>query len=320
MSSVSYAGSKKHKNKNTKPEVKVEEVVKPETDETKKVDETKAEQTTETPAQTTETPSQNPETTEPVQEPVKELPYVIADENLSNLQLDNPYKPVFDKLTVRERQAAGLPTEIPALNKYREGKVAYLTFDDGPDATNTPAVLDILEAEGVKATFYVVGNQCYAHPQVLKRIFESGHALGNHTYSHDYDVLYPNVYNFLDEIYQTERAMKEIIGVRPFNVRAPGGTYGMFTSAYPPALQAKGLVEHDWNVCIDDSVGIRYYADDFIQKVREQTASGINPAIVLMHSCYGKGETVRALPGIIALLRERGYSFGVMTPMTPQPW
>lgn len=269
------------------------------------------------PAQSTEN-SANTET--PVAPPAPQLPYVLVDDNMGNLQLDNANKPVYDKYTLAERRNLGLNTYMPELTPYRNGKIAYLTFDDGPEDTNTPAILDILKAEGIKATFYVVGNQCYGAPSVLKRIFEEGHAIGNHTYSHDYDVLYPYVDNFLEELGKTERIVKEIVGVRPLIVRAPGGTYGMFTSAYYPALKAAGYVEHDWNVCIDDAVGGHPLAWEFVQKVREQTASGISSAIVLMHSTYGKGETVRALPEIIQLLRDRGYSFGVMTPMTPQPW
>jgi len=247
------------------------------------------------------------------------LPYILADDNLTNLQVKDAFTPVFDKYTIEERRAKGLPTRLPQLTAPA-GRIAYLTFDDGPEGNNTIGALDILKQYGIKATFYVVGQYCYSYPEVLKRIFNEGHAIGNHSYTHEYDVLYPNVWNFMDEMYKTERAMKEILGVRSFNVRAPGGTWGMFTSEYPPVLAEAGLVEHNWNVCIDDSVGITYYADDFINKVRQQTAGLPNTAIVLMHCCYGKGETIRALPGIIELLKERGYSFGVMTPATPKPW
>lgn len=252
--------------------------------------------------------------------PKVELPYVLVNDSMTNLQLDNANKPVFDKYTILERRAQGLPTSFAKLEPYLNGKIAYLTFDDGPEGTHTPAILDILKAEGIKATFYVVGSYCYNYPETLKRMFNEGHAIGNHSYTHDYDVLYPNVDNFLNEMYKTEKAMKEILGYRGLIVRAPGGTYGMFTSAYYPALASVGLVEHDWNVCIDDAVAGNPTAWDFVEKVRSQTASGISSAIVLMHCSYGKAETVRALPHIIKLLRERGYSFGVVTPMTPQPW
>lgn len=249
----------------------------------------------------------------------KDKPYCVAEYDFSNLPSADPNKPVYDLLSVKERQAKGLPTALPELQPYRQGKIAYLTFDDGPEGKNTPAILDILKREGVKATFYVVGSQCYSYPENLLRMFVEGHAIGNHSYSHDYGMLYPNVYSFLEEMYRTEEVCRAILGFRPLIIRAPGGRWGNFTSAYPDALKEAGLVEHGWNVCIDDSVGGHPTAADFVEKVRQQTANGKTSAIILMHCTYGKEETVKALPDIIQLLRERGYSFGVVTPATPQP-
>lgn len=255
----------------------------------------------------------------PKPEDFADKPYVVAKEDLSNLQLDDPTKPVYDLLSIQERRAKGLPTQLPPLQPYRKGKIAYLTFDDGPDDKNTLAVLDILKRENIKGTFYVVGMYCYAYPQNLIRIFKEGHAIGNHSYDHDYDKLYPNVNGFMEEMYRTEKAMREILGFRSMIVRAPGGTWGMFTSAYPPVLKEAGLVEHDWNVSIQDAVSTNPPASKFVEMVRQQTANGKSSAIVLMHCSAGREETVKALPAIIQLLRERGYSFGVVTPMTPQP-
>jgi len=246
--------------------------------------------------------------------------YVVAANDLSNLQLNDPSIPVYDLLSVQERRAKGLPTQLPNLTPYTQGKVAYLTFDDGPDGKNTPAILDVLKQEKVKATFYVLGTMCYEHPKTFVRIFNEGHAIGNHSYSHNYGRLYPNVNGFLEEMFTTERVMREILGFRSFVLRASGGKWGSFTKDYPPALKAAGLVEHDWNVCIDDAVGGHPTAADFVHKVDKQTANGRQSAIVLMHCAYGKEETVKALPQIIQLLRERGYIFGVVTPMTPQPY
>ena len=63
-------------------------------------------------------------------------------------------------------------------------KVAYLTFDDGPVPEVTPAVLDILKQYGAKATFFMVGENAVKHPDLLERIRQEGHAVGNHTYNH----------------------------------------------------------------------------------------------------------------------------------------
>lgn len=247
---------------------------------------------------------------------------VLAADDLSNLQLDAPNVPVYDAHTLAERRQEGLAVTLPALTPYREGKVAYLTFDDGPDDKNTPAVLDVLKEAGVKATFYVTGAQAEAHPDVLRRIYAEGHAIGNHSYDHRYEKLYPSVDGFFREMERTDEVIYGILGVRPLILRAPGGRIGHFTAAYAPALQAHGYVEHDWNVSSADAAPGHPTAQDFIDNITGETEgeATAHTAIILMHSSEGHEETVKALPEIIRVLREKGYAFGVVTPMTPQPW
>ena len=153
--------------------------------------------------------------------------HVLAADDFSNLAPSMPDIPVFDRYTLAERREKGLPTTLPDIVPYREGKVAYLTFDDGPDAQNTPAVLDILKEAGVHATFYVTGRQAEAHPEVLQRIYAEGHAIGNHSYDHRYEKLYPDVNGFLAEMEKTDAVIQGIIGVRPLILRAPGGDEGL---------------------------------------------------------------------------------------------
>ena len=258
------------------------------------------------------------------EEPVKPEPtaYILANDDFSNLQSEDVKKPVYDRYTLAQRRAKGLPTQFPGIVPYTKEKVAYLTFDDGPDNKNTPAILDILKNYGVPATFYVVGTMVEENPEVLKRIFEEGHAIGNHTYSHDYNYLYASPENFLADIMHTEELIYNVIGVRPLNIRAPGGTIGMFTDDFPPMLQANGYVEHDWNVCNEDATPKRPNAEMQLYYIDQQTSGEMkdNMALVLMHSIGGKEETVKALPSIIMKLQEKGYRFGVVTPMTPQPF
>lgn len=259
------------------------------------------------------------------QEPgVESSAYVLAKGDYSNLTFDNIGldKPVYDRYTLRQRQEKGLPTMMPPLPRYTAEKVAYLTFDDGPDAKNTPAILDILKEHGVHATFYVVGYMVEKNPDVLKRIFAEGHAIGNHSYDHDYHRLYQNKESFIAEMQQTEEIIMQTIGVRPFIIRAPGGTVGMFSGDYYDALNLLGYVEHDWNVLTEDATPKRPNAAQQIAYVDRGTNGKLkdNMALVLMHSNGGKEETVRALPGIIENLKAKGYRFGVVTPITPQPW
>lgn len=245
--------------------------------------------------------------------------YITANDSFTNLQLDTPAIPVYDSYTIAERRSKGLTTQLPQLTPYKDGKVAYLTFDDGPDDKNTPAILDILKENDVPATFYVTGAHAELHPDVLKRIFAEHHAIGNHSYDHDYHKLYPSIDGFLHEMQKTDDIIKNIIGVRPLILRAPGGVIGNFTSAYPPALAANGYVEHDWNVSSADAAPGHPTAQDFIGNIDSQTDNK-DFAIILMHSSEGHEETVKALPEIIRILKAKGFSFGVITPMTPQPW
>lgn len=269
-------------------------------------------------------PSQSPDNSS--EEPQQSLPqinkdYVLANDDLSNLQLTDPTKPVYDKYIIWERQEQGLPIVWSELNYYNNEPIVYLTFDDGPDDKVTPQILDILKDENVKATFYVCGNMVETYPDVLKRIFEEGHAIGNHSYNHNYDQLYSGPWNFMEQIIQTDNAIKSVIGVRPFIIRAPGGAGGMFSSDYWSMVADCGYVEHDWNVLTEDATPSRPNASQQVNNVLKYL--GENPpqsVILLMHSNSDKVETVKALPEIIHFLRDWGYKFGVVTPMTPQPW
>lgn len=272
-------------------------------------------QETAKPAADAKTPKQ--ETTKP---PKQALPYVIAADDFSNLQLPDATHPVFDARTLSERISLGLPVALPTLSPYYSGKTAYLTFDDGPDDEVTKTVLDILAENNVKATFYVTGINAATYPDTVRRMVAEGHAVGNHSYDHDYDRLYTSPDAFLYEMVQTDEILYGILGFRPLILRAPGGTFSHFTSEYEACLEENGYVEHDWNVSIADTASGNPTAQDFIDNVMAQTADGKESAIILMHSSYGHQETAKALPEIIRVLRERGYRFGVVTPMTPQPW
>ena len=250
--------------------------------------------------------------------------YVLAKGDYSNLTGESISvdKPVYDRYTIKQRQAKGLPTMLPLLPRYTKEKTAYLTFDDGPDTVNTPAILDVLKAHGIHATFYVLGTMAEKNPTVLKRIFAEGHAIGNHSYDHNYKDLYQSKDSFIAQMQHTDEVIFNILGVRPFIIRAPGGTVGMFTGDYYEALNLLGYVEHDWNVLTEDATPECPSAEEQIHYVDVRTHGSLkdNMALILMHCNSGKEETVRALPGIIAILKSKGYRFGVVSPITPQPW
>ena len=250
--------------------------------------------------------------------------YVSVDDKMDNLQLKDAHTPVYDKYTLTERQKKGLTTALPAITPYKSAqKIAYLTFAGGPDAKNTPAALAVLREKKVSATFYVVGQAAKNHPDIIKQIFADKHALGNHCYEHNYKKLYPNKENFLADLKRTDEIIHGIIGVRPLIIRAPGGTPGHFTKEYPTMLKQNGYVEHDWNIDTGDATSKHSTAATQLNTMLRQMKRDIaddKMLIILMHLGAGKEETVKALPQIIDTLKNMGYDFGVVTPMTPKPW
>lgn len=200
-------------------------------------------------------------------------------------------------------------------------KIAYLTFDDGPSDTVTPMILDILKEENVKATFFILGqalDKNDTNKDLLKREVAEGHAIGNHTYSHNYKYLYPNktvnVDNFMSDVEKTNSLFKSILG-DDFSTRAirfPGGH--MSWKGMKPLddiLSAKDYHQVDWNCLPKDAEGGYKDASQLIQELKK-TVKGREKAIILMHDTYGKEETAKALPEIIKYLKEQGYEFRTM--------
>ncbi|WP_179232750.1 polysaccharide deacetylase [Paenibacillus rigui] len=187
----------------------------------------------------------------------------------------------------------------------------YLTFDDGPSKL-TSQVLDILKEEDVKATFFVLGQQVKAHPELVRQAVEEGHAIGNHTYNHVYKELYSNVETFWDQVQRTEQVLKEETGIRTRLVRAPGGTFGNFDAFYFYYLDQAGYEVHDWNIDSGDSKRVGVPASEIMQTI-EKGPFG-DQVILLMHDGTGHEQTVKALPDIIHLFKEKGYAFAPLTP------
>lgn len=201
-------------------------------------------------------------------------------------------------------------------------KVAYLTFDDGPSTTNTPQVLDILDRYNIKATFFVLGSSLDASEEtkeILKDIVNRGHAIGNHTYGHNYSYLYPNrvmnVDNILSDLEKNQNAMKEVLG-NDFStrvIRFPGGYWSWEgRTAMKEAKEQNGYYNVDWNALNKDAEGKKKNAYELVQCFKESVqALGPNAdsVVVLMHDTYGKEETVKALPEIIEYLQSESFEF-----------
>ena len=201
-------------------------------------------------------------------------------------------------------------------------KVVYLTFDDGPSTTNTPGILDVLDRYNVKATFFILGKSIEGNEEaknILKETAKRGHAIANHTYSHDYSYLYPNrtmnVDNIVSDIEKNNSIMKEVLG-EDFStrvIRFPGGYWSWEgRTAMKEAMEQNGYYNVDWNALNKDAEGKPKNADELLQSTKE-TVEALGPeadsVVLLMHDTYGKEETVKALPQIIEYLQEKEFEF-----------
>ena len=201
-------------------------------------------------------------------------------------------------------------------------KVVYLTFDDGPSTTNTPGILDVLDRYNVKATFFTLGKSIEANEEakdILKETVKRGHAIANHTYSHDYSYLYPNrtmnVDNILSDLEKSQNSMKAVLG-QDFStrvIRFPGGYWSWEgRTAMKEAMEQNGYYNVDWNALNKDAEGKPKNADELLQCTKdtiEVLGPNADSVVLLMHDTYGKEETVKALPQIIEYLQGKGFEF-----------
>lgn len=170
-----------------------------------------------------------------------------------------------------------------------------LTFDDGPHPYYTEQLLDGLKERGAKASFFVLGKQAQAYPDLIKRMQEEGHLVGNHTYSH-MQLGKNNREAFKAELVKTSEVLSELTGEEVQYVRPP---YGSWDKGFETELMMFPVLwtvdPMDW--CSDDVAGI----------VRKVTKKSKENSIILMHDEY-KSSVTAALQ-IVDILQEQGYEF-----------
>lgn len=195
----------------------------------------------------------------------------------------------------------------------KSGKVAYLTFDDGPSANVTPQILEILDQYKIKATFFVVGNMAEEYPHIVKEIYDSGHSIGNHSYTHSYKSLYRNTTNFLNELRTTDQVLKKILGedFQSNIIRFPGGSFGQQKSVFRQAAKDNGYEYYDWNALNGDAEGTNLTKRQLVERLKS-TSRGQKELVVLMHDMSAKQTTADALPEIIEYLQGQGYEFDII--------
>lgn len=193
-------------------------------------------------------------------------------------------------------------------------KRAFLTFDDGP-STNTKNILDILAQRNIKATFFVLGMQVEKMPETVKRIYEEGHYVANHGYSHVYSSIYSSPEAVLDEFNRCNQVVANAIQVPEYNshlFRFPGGYYGgKYAEIKKQAneiLKQNNIAHVDWNALTGDSEK-QNPTKEYLMNNLQKTTQGKNSIVILMHDSQAKKVTVETLPEVIDYLQQQGYEF-----------
>ena len=202
-------------------------------------------------------------------------------------------------------------------------KVVFLTFDDGTSTTVTPKILKTLKDENVKATFFLTGQNIERGgekaKELIKQEFNEGHAIANHSYSHNYKLLYPgrtlDLEAFKADFEKTDKMLTDILG-KYFStrvLRCPGGYMswkGMDElDAY---LDENNKASIDWNALNADAEGGKKSAQQLVDYAIK-TSKGKEMVVLLMHDTYGKEETAKALPSIIKYFKDNGYEFKTLS-------
>jgi peptidoglycan/xylan/chitin deacetylase (PgdA/CDA1 family) len=181
-------------------------------------------------------------------------------------------------------------------NGSRRRRVVALTFDDGPGPF-TPQVLSILERNHINGTFFMIGQQVRGSDALLRRSLRDGNALGNHTFTH------ANVSGGgLGQLTSTQGAIRRASGYTPCLFRAP---YGAVSGTIIGQARGLGMDTIEWDVDPRD------WSTPGTGAIYSRIVGAARPgSIILMHDGGGpRGQTVAALPRIIATLRRRGYGF-----------
>lgn len=182
-----------------------------------------------------------------------------------------------------------------AVQKDEEVRRIAITFDDGPHPKYTEQLLDGLKERGVHATFFVTGEHAELHPDVIKRMQEEGHLIGNHTYSH-IQLRSSNQDQFREELIRTNQVIKEITGEDTIYVRPP---YGSWDKSFEQELN---MIPVLWTIDPLD-----WCSSDASCVVSRVTVKAKENDIILLHDYYDT--SVEAALEIVDELMEEGYTF-----------
>lgn len=217
------------------------------------------------------------------------------------------YTILFLTITMYASSHAGATTITPAEHHPNTEttsstqKIAYLTFDDGPNKYTTQ-ILNILKEKNGKATFFVIGGKVPHYKKTMQRLIKDGHYIGLHSMSHDVKRLYTGDPSALiTEMEQTQNIVQQVTKLNTHLVRVPYGSMPYLKKNYRDALVSAQYKMWDWTI---DTYDWKSYDNPsaILERVRNQSDEQVE--VILMHD---SSVTVQILPQVIDYLQSQGY-------------
>ncbi len=190
----------------------------------------------------------------------------------------------------------------------------YLTFDDGPSATITPKLLDILKEKNVKATFFVI-NHSSSLDYLIKREYDEGHTVALHSMTHNYSTVYSSMDAYFEDLEKIQAKVEEITGQKSQIIRFPGGSSNTISRNYCKGIMTnltkevlnRGYHYFDWNVSSGDAGDAKTSQEVYNNVINGLSKNKAN--VVLMHDFESNYKTLNAISDIIDYGKANGYQF-----------
>jgi peptidoglycan/xylan/chitin deacetylase (PgdA/CDA1 family) len=185
-------------------------------------------------------------------------------------------------------------------------KTVYLTFDDGPTPGVTEFILDTLREHHIKATFFLIGKNVAQNPDLFKRLITEGHRIGNHTHNH-LNGWHTPFDKYIADTRECEDTISEFLTGQPLLFRPP---YGKCTRKQATYLINKGYKIIMWDILTAD-FDTEISPEQCLKNATNEVSDG---SIIIFHDSVKASPNMRyALPAAIAILKERGYKFGLIS-------
>lgn len=197
---------------------------------------------------------------------------------------------------------------LESVNKGSSDKLV-LTFDDGPDPIITPKILQILKENGVKATFFLIGNRAAEYPELVRQIYEEGHEIGNHSYCHSYNLGFFSEKKLRQDLERCSEVLTSLLAKKVLFFRPP---FGVTNPRYARVVKQLGLNSVGWSLrSLDTKIKSK---DALLMRITSTMQKG---DIILLHDT--QEVTLEILPLFFEFCTQNGFQFRTLSESTGLP-